>query len=118
MKYEVTVTAIGDSVLSFMKIRNSIIIFDNDVPPAYEGMVVSHTKGEVTADIEVGDTLIMADREYKVTGVGEEANKNLREHGHITLIFGEGRTVEMPGQIALDGKAAPRFMIGDSIMFL
>ena len=44
MKYEAKVTAIGESVLSFMKIRNSIIIFDNDVPYAYENMVVSHTK--------------------------------------------------------------------------
>lgn len=53
-----SVTAIGDSVLSFIKVRGSIIIFDKDVPYAYENMVVSHTKGTLKEDIVPGDKLI------------------------------------------------------------
>lgn len=118
MKYEATVTAIGDLVLSFMKIRSSLILFDKDVSPAYENMVISHTKGELKEDIVPGDRLIMADREYTVSDVGEIANQTLREHGHVTLIFGRNKKVEMPGQIALAESGVPRVMIGDSIMFL
>ena len=53
-----SVTAIGDSVLSFIKVRGSMIIFDKDVPYAYENMVVSHTKGTLKEDIVPGDKLI------------------------------------------------------------
>lgn len=118
MKYEAKVTAIGESVLSFMKIRNSIIIFDNDVPYAYENMVVSHTKSTLTQPIEVGDKLLIADEEYQVSDVGSEANQTLKEHGHCTLVFGVGIKAEMPGQIALEGKKVPRIMIGDMIRFV
>ena len=118
MKYEAKVTAIGESVLSFMKIRNSIIIFDNDVPYAYENMVVSHTKSTLTQPIEVGDKLLIADEEYQVSDVGSEANQTLKEHGHCTLVFGVGIKAEMPGQIALEGKRVPRIMIGVMIIFL
>ena len=44
MKYEVTVTGIGDFVLPFMQTRESVILFNKDVPYEYENMVVSHTK--------------------------------------------------------------------------
>ena len=54
MKYEVTITGIGDFVLPFMRTRESVIIFDKDVPYEYENMVVAHTKAEVKADIVVG----------------------------------------------------------------
>lgn len=116
MKYKATVTAIGDSVLSFIKVRGSIILFDKDVPYAYENMVVSHTKGMLKEDIIPGDKLILADWEYTVTDVGSEANKTLREHGHCTLVFGDHKKAEMPGQITLQGPA-PRLMVGDSILF-
>lgn len=115
MKYRVTLTAIGDFALQLLQTRGSMIIFDKDVPYAYANMVVSHTKAEVKQDIAPGDTVILADREYRVTGVGEEANKNLREHGHCTLSFGEERTVEQPGEIVLAGDRIPRVMVGDII---
>lgn len=117
MKYEATVTALGDSVLPFMKIRDSLILFDKDVSPAYENMVVSHTKGKLTEDIVPGDWLIFADREYTVSDVGQIANQTIREHGHVTLVFGKKKT-KMPGQIALEQSGAPRLMIGDNIIFL
>lgn len=117
MKYEVMITAIGDFVFQYMKTRDSLIIFDKDVPYHYMNMVISHTKGEVKEDIVVGDTLILADCEYQVTAVGEEAMKNLREHGHVTLVFNDKDTVEQSGQIMLSGGHAPRLMVGDTIRF-
>mgnify|MGYP001013176453 CR=1 FL=1 len=89
MKYRVTFTAIGDFALQLLQTRGSLIIFDKDVPYSYENMVLSHTKGELKGDVAVGDTLLIADREYKVAQVGEDANANLRAHGHVTLRFVE-----------------------------
>lgn len=115
MKYKVTVTAIGDFALQLMQVQGSIIIFDKDVPYAYANMVVSHTKGEVKEDPAIGDQVIVADREYKIIDIGEEAIQNLRERGHVTLVFNDSKKAEMPGQIVLGGDKVPRVMVGDTI---
>lgn len=115
MKYDVTVTAIGDLVLQFMRLRNSLIIFDLDVPYNYANMVVSHTKSAVTAEPAVGDHVTIADREYTIAEIGDEAIKNLKEHGHVTFLFGDNRKVQQPGEISLTGDKAPRVMVGDQI---
>lgn len=117
MKYDVMITAIGDFVFQYMRTRDALIIFDKDVPYHYMNMVVSHTKGEVKADIVPGDKLLLAGCEYKVTAVGEEAMKNLREHGHVTLVFTGSEITDQPGQIVVAGGHAPRMMVGDTIQF-
>ena len=117
MKYEVTVTGIGDFVLPFMQTRESVILFNKDVPYEYENMVVSHTKAVLTEDVAVGDTLRLADRSYTVTAVGDEAIKTLRENGHCTIVFTGKDVVEQPGQIMVKGDGVPRFMVGDVIRF-
>lgn len=117
MKYQVTVTAIGDFVLQFLKIRDSLIIFNKDVPYHYKNMVISHTKGKLKEDICVGDTLSLGGVEYIVTAVGEEAMKTLRENGHCTLVFTGKDQVEQPGQIMVSGPIMPRVMVGDIITF-
>ena len=117
MKYEVTVTAIGDFVLPFMQTRESVILFNKDVPYEYENMVVAHTKAELAADIVPGDKVSLADRSYTVTAVGDEAMKTLREHGHCTIVFTGKDAEEQPGQIMVKGDGVPRFMVGDIIRF-
>lgn len=117
MKYEVTVTSIGDFVLQLMMTRESIILFDKDVPYEYQNMVVSHTKSKLMADIVPGDTCFIADREYQVTAVGEVALQTLREHGHCTLLFSGKDKTEQPGEIILQGQGVPRMMVGDRIRF-
>lgn len=117
MKYEATVTGIGDYVLPFMQTRESVILFNKDVPYEYENMVVSHTKGEVRADIVPGDRLQIADRSYTVTAVGSEAMHTLREKGHCTIVFTGAAETEQPGQIMVRGEGVPRIMVGDTIRF-
>lgn len=115
MKYDVTVTNIGDFVLQFMQTRESVIIFNKNVPYEYMNMVVAHTIGDLKEDVVVGDKLYIADREYTVTAVGDEAMKTLRKDGHCTFVFREADAVEQPGQIMLAGDGMPRFMVGDTI---
>jgi glucitol/sorbitol PTS system EIIA component len=117
MKYEVTITNIGDFALQLLKMRDSMVIFDKDVPYQYMDMVVAHTKATFKEDVVVGDKLVMAGLEYTVTAVGEDAMKTLKDKGHCTLVFNGKETVEQPGQIALKGSAMPRVMVGDTIRF-
>lgn len=78
-------------------------------------MVVSHTKSEVTEDPVIGDKVILADIEYHIIDIGEDAVKNLRTNGHVTFIFNDKMTAEMSGQIILGGNKSPRVMVGDTI---
>ena len=115
VKYSVTFTAIGDFALQLLRTRGSLIIFDKGVPLAYENMVLTHTKGDLAEDITPGDTVLVAEREYSVARLGANANKNLREHGHVTLRFVENDGGEelQPGDILLTGERFPRIMVGD-----
>ncbi|EKU71261.1 PTS glucitol/sorbitol transporter subunit IIA [Selenomonas sp. F0473] len=115
VKYRVAFTAIGDFALQLLQTRGSLIIFDKDVPYAYENMVLSHTKGDLKEDVAPGDTVLIAEREYTVARVGADANKNLRTHGHATLLFAESDDSEelRPGEILLTGARFPRIMVGD-----
>lgn len=115
MKYNVKLTSVGESVQAFASSHSSIIIFDKDTSYEFKDMVVTHTKGNLAADIVVGDKLVLADREYTISVVGDKANENLRQHGHVTFVFGANE-VEMPGQVALKEEGAPRIMVGDTLM--
>ena len=117
MKYSVTFTAIGNFALDLLKNRRSLIIFDKDVHYSYEDVVVSHTKGALNADICAGDRLTIAEHTYTVSGVGAEANANLRESGHVTLHFVEegSEAIVQPGEILLVGSGLPRIMVGDTL---
>lgn len=117
MKYQVTVTAVGDFVLELLRTRESMIIFNKDVPFHYREMVVSHTKAELKSDIALGDTLTVGDLEYEVTAIGETAMADLRKNGHVTLVFTGESEAAQPGQIVVRGSYMPRVMVGDSISF-
>lgn len=120
MKYCVTFTAIGDFALQLLQTRGNLIIFDKDVPYSYENMVISHTKGSLTEDVREGDTVVIAERSYKVARVGSDANANLRAHGHVTLHFEseDSGTEAQPGEIHLIGTGFPRIMVDDTLEIL
>ena len=117
MKYQVTLTAIGDFALQLLQTRGNLIIFDKDVPYSYENVVVSHTKGKLNEDVQEGDTLVIAEREYQIARVGANANANLRAHGHVTLHFEQEDLEEdvQPGEILVIGRGVPRIVVNDTL---
>ncbi|WP_314618382.1 PTS glucitol/sorbitol transporter subunit IIA [uncultured Selenomonas sp.] len=114
MKYDVAITNIGSLAPNFLENSSSIILLDEGVRPNLTEMVVEHTAGELTEDIQVGDTLTMgAKRKFKVVSVGEAVNVNLRKDGHCTVVINaEG---SMPGQLIVKGSLPPRLNVGDKI---
>ena len=49
------------------------------------------------------DTMILCDKAFTITAIGDEALHTLRELGHCTLSFKGGETPERPGCIMLKG---------------
>ncbi|MBR6343351.1 MAG: PTS glucitol/sorbitol transporter subunit IIA [Selenomonadaceae bacterium] len=115
MKYEVSITAVGNLARTFLENNNSIIILDEGVRPNLADMVVEHTVSDLQADIAVGDKLKIGNTDFKVISVGDVANDTIREEGHCTIVVNaEG---SMPGQIIVKGPVPPRLHVGDQIQF-
>lgn len=113
MKYNVTITAIGNLSSNFLYNNNSLIILNQNTSPNLADMVVEHTIAPINGTIQVGDTLTIGIQTYPITGIGNEVIKNLLNDGHCTIIF--NKKIELPGQLSVQGYALPRLVIGDKI---
>lgn len=115
-KYDVAITNIGNLAKNFLENNNSVILLDEGVRPNLAEMVIEHTPDELKEDIKKGDKLLMGGVKYTVEWIGDDANHNLREEGHCTIVFNaEG---SMPGQIIVKGKALPVLSEGAHITFV
>lgn len=105
MKYGTKITGNGPDAFAFLgdPDTNFIILFNNDAPPELAELCVLHEPAELMADVEAGDTFILANKVFTVSAVGSEANETLRGLGHCTVDFKGGPEPERPGCIMLEG---------------
>ena len=105
MKYHTVITGWGDVALDFLEDpeANFIIIFNDDAPPELAEISVLHTKEQLLAVPAPGDTVLIGEKVFEITAVGEEAKSTLRTLGHCTLSFKGGKEPERPGCIMLEG---------------
>ena len=107
MKYDVTVTGLGDMALAFldpaMEMR-FIILFNDNAPAELADLAVLHTEAELTEAPAPGDTMKIGEKTYKITAVGDEAIHTLATLGHCTLAFTADTEPYRPGCINLDGE--------------
>lgn len=106
MKYCATITGWGEDALGFLADEdcNFMILFNEDAPAELAEIAVLHTKAELAAAPAVGDTMMICDKVYDITAVGDEALHTLRQLGHCTLSFKGGSEPERPGCIMLEGE--------------
>ena len=106
MKYDVTVTGLGDMALAFldpaMEMR-FVILFNDNAPAELAELAILHTQAELTEAPAPGDTMKIGEKTYKVTAVGDEAIHTLATLGHCTLAFSADSEPYRPGCIMLDG---------------
>ena len=102
MKYYAEITGWGDEAKAFLKELNYIILFNDNAPSELAEISILHSIGEMKGDIEVGDTIIIAEKVFEVTAVGDEA----QELGHATINFAGRDVPDLPGHIMLKGDEA------------
>ena len=107
MKYNVTVTGLGDMALAFldpaMEMR-FVILFNDNAPAELAELAILHTQAELTEAPAPGDTMKIGEKTYKITAVGDEAIHTLKELGHCTLAITADTEPYRPGCINLDGE--------------
>ncbi|BEU87000.1 PTS glucitol/sorbitol transporter subunit IIA [Selenomonas sp. TAMA-11512] len=108
MKFSAKITAIGELAGSFLTEpeMKSIVLFNDNAPAELAEISVLHTRSEVYLAPAVGDQLVIGEKVFDITAVGDEAVKTLKELGHCTIVFKGGDTPERPGCIMVQGEAA------------
>ena len=115
MKYDVTITAIGEVVQDLLDSSGDLILFDTCPIEALGEVSVMHTIGEV-GDIQVGDTVRFENKNYTIMEIGDEVLNGLKEIGHCRLKFNEMASACLPGQIILKGEGLPELKVGEKII--
>lgn len=105
MKYRTVITDWGENALNFLDDpeSNFIIIFNDNVPPELTELSVLHTTEELLNIPATGDTVIIGEKVFEITAIGEEAKNTLHNLGHCTLVFRGEDTPDRPGCIMLEG---------------
>lgn len=115
MEYKVTVTEVGSLVKELAKETNCLIIYNDDIKDKdLRDISITHTKSKLDENLKVGQILIIGNEKFKITSVGDVAQKTLREIGHCTIKFDGDNKVNLPGEMHVEGDI-PEVKVGDTI---
>ena len=115
MKYKVKVTEIGSLVEELAQETNCLIIYNDDIKDKdLRDISITHTEGKLETDVKAGQTLTIGGEKFRITSVGDIAQKTLREIGHCTIKFDGEYKVNLPGEMHVEGEI-PEVKVGDII---
>lgn len=100
--YQTTITRIGQSAADALS-DQMLITFREGAPADIEEFCFIHCHGELNGELKAGSQLELGEARYAVTAVGDVAEQNLRELGHITLRFDGQPQAEYPGTVHVEG---------------
>jgi len=115
--YENQVKALGDLAGTFAK-EGMIIFFGDNAPDTLADYCYSININPVKGTIKSGQTFMVGEVAFKITAVGEVAEKNLINLGHITVAFNGLTEPTLAGTICVEKKEIPKIKIGSEIFIL
>jgi PTS system glucitol/sorbitol-specific IIA component len=99
IKYQAEVTEIGPLVTEFID-AGILVFFGEGAPP------------ELKSDLVPGDEIAIDVETFKILAVGEVANENFRNLGHLIIKFNGKTKVELPGDVCVEQKKVPDIRVG------
>lgn len=114
---ESKVVEIGELVPAF-KEEMLLILFGPAAPAELKSICVIHEFINQSENVlKPGTKIDVGNQTYTVTQVGDAANKNFDELGHISIYFRSGENEILPGAIIAEPEIYPTFNQGDTIRF-
>lgn len=114
VKYKMEVVEIGPLVSDFIE-NNMLVFFQQGSPDELREIAILHTHTELHHPITPGDTFVIDQDSFKVLAVGEVANDNLANLGHLVVKFNGETEPEMPGDVCVEAKPIPSVQTGTVI---
>jgi len=113
-KYETRVVAVGPLVAEFVEQR-ILVFFQAGAPPELAEFSILTEPTELREDVRPGDCITIGGHSYRVTAVGEVANTNLRNLGHLILKCNSRTEPELPGDVCTQARDLPPISVGTTI---
>lgn len=111
IKYQAKFTQIGPLVSEFVD-NGILVLFGANAPEELAEFSIIHDGNELVEPLEPGDQIMIDQNTFNVLAVGEVANTNLANLGHLVLKFNGQSVVEMPGDVCLESKSLPPVEVG------
>lgn len=112
--YETTVKDIGSIAQDFAN-EGLVILFGGNIPPELKDICYHIELSDVKDVIKPGMFFYFDKLAYQIVAVGNEAQNNLSNLGHITLNFNGSTNSVLAGTIYLENKKMPLLKIGTKI---
>jgi PTS system glucitol/sorbitol-specific IIA component len=114
-RYATTVTAVGEQVAEFVS-SGLLIWFAEGAPEELHFFSVLHRPTVITGGVRPGDLVRIDDQEFRVTAVGEVANDNMVNLGHMDLKANGASEAPLPGDICLEELPLPEPRPGTALV--
>jgi len=111
VKYEATVTHIGPLTHEFVE-AGILVLFGESAPEELREFAILHDGRTLHAPLAPGDSLHVAAETFRLLAVGEVANNNLSQLGHLVVKFNGQTTPEMPGDVCVEARPLPTMEVG------
>jgi glucitol/sorbitol PTS system EIIA component len=105
-RYAATVTAVGEQVPEFIG-QGLLIWFAEGAPEELHFFTVLHRPTVTTGGVRPGDLVRIDDKVFRVTAVGEVANDNMVNLGHIDMKANGASEAPLPGDLCLEELPLP-----------
>jgi PTS system glucitol/sorbitol-specific IIA component len=114
-RYATTVTAVGEQVPEFVE-QGLLIWFAEGAPEELHFFTVLHRPTVTTGGVRPGDLVRIDDQTFRVTAVGEVANENMVNLGHMDLKANGAEEAPLPGDICLEKLPLPEPRQGSTLV--
>ena len=92
-----------------------LVFFGKDAPEELIEFSIIHDAEALAMPVSLGDVVILGKDRYKVLAVGDVANTNLANLGHLILKFNGESTARLPGDVNVEEKPVPELEVGMEI---
>lgn len=114
--HKAKITDIGEMVPAFEE-EKLVILFGQMVTEALQPICIVHeTETYEENPFKVGGQITIGQNTYEIEKLGELANKNFEELGHVSIYFRDEETEVLPGAIVAKPAVFPTFAVGSEII--
>lgn len=114
LKLRTRVTSIGQGVEEF-RAAQILVFFQDGAPEELAEFSILHAAEINLATVAPGDSLHLGDETFGVLAVGDVANENLANLGHLVVKANGLTQPEMPGDVCVESRPLPGMNVGDLI---
>lgn len=114
LKYASVVVSVGVMASEFFA-AGIVVLFGEGAPEELADVAVIHRPTTTDGGIAVGDRVHLGDEVLTVLAVGDVADENLVNLGHLSLKRNGQHEAALPGDVCCDEGPIPQFQPGDTI---